>query len=438
MLRAVLLAVVGGLLTGCATSVVRPPDRQPVTASVEPACTPDATGRWQTLLNLRQGALAERECALRIIATGGAGSGTDQFNDVRRGVGLLHGFYNRRAERQQSFIDIGAGITLISAAAAFEGGISASTQQAWGVAAFAPVALAQFNANEPTREMYHGGALALQLITTRYDRLDRALTIVGSAPTAPTCTSIDQLVSDLQRGMASGQPLLREDPAGAIIGEARRLQRECLALKSNHDLLVQAVRYTNDIRSLLAADYADAVLQLDHALLAKDRDLRYTAAETLGAIVASPLRAADSLLTGENAQGALNSLKTQVAFTGLNRSLSRVRLPPLPNRLPQIEAIAPGVDSLDRAGTLPRQAVLSPWLHRLRAESLGLGRTQQQQDFALVMVGEYAAAASSDQLTFAFDVTTSTTTISLGPRPAPADPLVSATTAPGTAALISP
>jgi hypothetical protein len=439
-MRAVaVVALASAVLSGCATSVVHPAPRVPVTATLEADCTPDATGRWQRALNFRRGALSERECALRVIAAAGeARSGASQFNDVRRGVGLLHGFYARRAERQQSFMDVGAGITLFSAAAAFEGGISQSARQAWGVAAFSPVALTQFNGNEPTREMFHGGALALQLITTRYDRLDRALSLIATAPTAPDCLAINQLVTDLQTGMMARQPLLREDPAGLVIAEARRLQRDCLNLATNHNVLAQAVRYTDSIRSLLAADYADGVLQLDHALLAKDRDLRYTPAETLSAIVASPLRAADSLLTGENAQAAVNSLKTQVAFSGLNRSLSRVRLPPLPTRLPRVGAVTPAVDALDGSGTPARRAVLSPWLHRLRTQAASLDQTQKQQDFALEMVGEYAAAAGSDYLTFAFDVTTSTTTITLAPRPAAADPLGSATTAQGAPPPIAP
>lgn len=426
------------VLGGCATSVVHPTPRPPVTSGLEPDCTPDASGRGARFLNLRRGDLPERECALRIIrAAGAARSGANQFNDVRRGVGLLHGFYNRRAERQQSFMDLGAGITLFSAAAAFEGGISNSTRQAWGIAAFAPVALTQLNGNEPTRELFHGGALALQLITTRYDRLDRALAGIDSVPTQPDCSQIDQLVTDMQDGVAARR-LRRADPDGRVIAEARRLQRDCLALRGNHQTLATAITYTNGIRSLLAADYADGILQLDHALLAKDRELRYTPAETLSAIIASPLRAADSLITGENAQAAINSLKTQVAFTGLNRSLSGVRLPPLPARLPPITAISPAVDTLDATGTAAQRAVFSPWLHKLRAEAASLARTQQQQDFALLMVGDYAAAAAADQLTFAYDVTTSTTTITLAPRPASPDPLASATTTPGSPPPIAP
>lgn len=438
MKRWMTAVLAAGLLGGCATSVVRPVPVE-VAEVEEAACTPDAAGKFGDFLNFRRGRLPERECALRIIALAGADrDGEDQFAEVRRGVGLLHGFYNRRAERQQTFMDVGAGLTLFSSAAAFEGGLSNSTRQAWGVAAFAPVVLTQFNGNEPTRELFHGGALALQLITTRYDRLDRALEAVEAAETDTDCAGINALVGRLDEAMRAGRPLRREDPEGLLVAEARELQGECLKLGGNHALMSDAVRYATTVRSLLAADYADGVLQLDHALLAKDRDLRYTPAETLSAIVASPLRAADSLLTGENAQQALDILRTQVAFTGLNRSLGAVRLPPLPRALPEVGTITAGVDALDRTGSAARRAVFAPYMHDLRTHAAGLRRTQLQQDFALTLSAEYAAAAASDHLTFAYDPTTSTTTITLAPRPVTPDPLATATTAAGSAPPMTP
>lgn len=428
-------------LTGCAT-----PSANGMNSAARQACSVTDFGDFALAVDFRRGDLDERECALRRIAEAGRNPAVDEphavadnFVAVREGVGLLHAFYNLRAKRQQTFLDIWAGLTFVGAAGGLEGNLSTTTRQAWGVAAFAPVVISQFNAYEPTRELFHGGALALQLITTRYDRLDRALTVVDASAGAHNCRALDTLVDKIGNEMKVARgPLPSQDPEGRLIAEARRLQRDCIALESNSETMARAVSHSSHIRSMLAADYAASVLELDHALLAKDRDLRYTPGETLGAILASPLRAADSLLTGQNTQVAINSLKTQVAFTGLNRSLGTVRLPPLPGRPAEVAAISPGVDELDQAGAEPRRAVFARHLTELRREADRLRRAQRQQEFGLLLASEYATAAASDYLTFTFDPTTSTTTIALGPRPTAQNPWGTATTTAGAAAPLTP
>lgn len=428
------------LVTACAlVSCATAPAGEHRLAVLGP-CSTQAVGFWAPVVDFRRGDMRERECALRAIAAAGqrparyeADATGHAFRAVREEVSQLHAFYNLRAQRQQTFLDIGAGITFVSAAAGLEGGLSVADRQAWGVAAFAPVALGQINAYEPTRELFHGGALALQLITTRYDRLDRALDALDTNAAAPTCEELERLVADIN----SDTNVARHDPDGLLIAEALRLHRDCLTLQHNAKMMKQTVAHGSRIRSLLAADYAASVLELDHALLAKDRDLRFTPAETLTAFLASPLRMADSLLTGDNAQSAVNSLKTQIAFTGMNQSLSPVRLPSLPSRIPDV-SLASVVDDLDRSGPAARRAALFRHLVKMRTEANTLRQVQLQQDFNLVLAGEYALAAASDHLTFAFDPVTNTTTVVLGPRPAAPVAMGAAITGPGAAPPMTP
>ena len=90
------------------------------------------------------------------------------------------------------------------------------------------------------------------------------------------------------------------------------------------------------------------MLQLDHAIVGKDRELRYSPSQTLSALAASPLRAADMLLTGENTKAAIDNLRTQVAFSGLNRNLATIGLPPLPGAAPAIAPLSGAALALGR------------------------------------------------------------------------------------------
>jgi len=414
------------LLGGCASVATQPSASTARQAGLAGETCSSVRSVWASSLDF--GSLSERECPLRVIRSATSGvDGHGGFHEVRRGVQLLHGAYNRRAKRQQLFLDAGAGITVGSAAAGLEGGLSASTRQAWGIAAFAPVAISQFNAYEPTRELFHGGALALQLITSRYDRLHEALTLAKGASSDPDCGAIANLIDELAPRQGSG-PLARHDTEGVLLVEARRLQQDCQTLAENHRGLVFAATYADQIADYLAAEYAADVLELDHALLAKDRDLRYTPMESLGAVAASPLRTIDSLLTGDDTQGALDAMKTQIAFSGLNHNLAAIRLPPLPSRAPAISGLSAVAESIDDTGAIARRNATGPYVARLRAIAQTLQGLQTRQEFALALAGEYGLAANADYLTFAYDAVTNTTVITLAPRPTEPAALGSAST----------
>lgn len=383
------------------------------------------------------GALEARECAV-----GSLMEVSSNYQAVRRDVMHLYSFYNRRAERQQTFMDMGSGITMVGAAGAFEGGISNSTRQAWAIAAFVPVVISQFNAYEPTRELFHGGALALQLITLRYDRYNRALTLMqppaepaepSPTPTPETSATAEQApestpVQPVQAPICERPAIARDtadqwsknanlrtrDPDGVLLAEARRLHTACLTLESRAESLEFTRRYADRLRPYLAADYAADVLLLDHAIVGKDRDLRFSPSETLGALIATPLRAADMLLTGENTKAALDGLKTQIAFSGLNRNLATIALPPVPAAESAVSHLSDSAAALGRDGAAGEVRALVQELHSL---AVGLRDRQLRQDFELRLARDLTEAAGADYLTFAYDAVTNTTTVSLGPKP---------------------
>lgn len=362
------------------------------------------------------GDLGARECAVRALEGASDLSSTPSYLAVRRDVMRLHGFYNRRAQRQQAFMDFGSGVSIIGAAGAFEGGISDSTRRAWAIAAFVPVVFSQFNAYEPTRELFHGGALALQLITLRYDRYNRALGLLEGVGRTVDCAPYAEALATIQRWSRTDASAETRayDPDRLLLAEARRLNSACLDLKRRAEELGFATSYAAHLRPYLAAEYAADVLQLDHAIVGKDHELRYSPSETLSALVASPLRAADMLLTGENTKAAIDSLKTQIAFSGLNRNLATIGLPPLPAAAPPIAPLSESALSLGRPEA-PDE--VNTQVTTLRALAEGLRVRHARQTFELRLAGELSGAASADYLTFAYDAATTTTTVSIGARP---------------------
>lgn len=412
------------ILGGCATTAGRQIDAQLANGTDCSAYNVSSTPGVREFQVFAMGDLSARECAVKRLQGASDLSVETSYASVRADVTRLHGFYNRRAQRQQTFMDVGSGISIVGAAGAFEGGISNSTREAWAIAAFVPVVISQFNAYEPTRELFHGGALALQLITIRYDRYNRAVTLLGT-PATVDCTEVatrrDAILAWTR------VPAQRDrDPEGVLLAEARRLHAACLELKTRAEALDFTRTYATRLGKYLAADYAADVLQLDHAIVGKDRELRYSPSETLSALVASPLRAADMLLTGQNTKAALDSLRTQIAFTGLNRNLATIDLPPLPTAAPAVSPLSETALALGRSGA---HATVAEQVAALRAQADLFREQQRRQAFELRMAGDLVGAAGADYLTFAYDAATATTTVSLGPRPR--DPLASASTGTG-------
>ncbi|AQR61511.1 hypothetical protein BZG35_07485 [Brevundimonas sp. LM2] len=336
-------------------------------------------------------------------------------------------YYERRAQRQQTFLDGGSLITLIGAAGAFQGNITQQTREAWAVAAFTPSIISQFNVYEPTRELFHGGALAVQLITRRYERMFETLDILKKPPEGLSCALYSSLMSEIAGARQAAKAPVVYDPEGVLLGEVRRINDACNALAARRNTIIVVARIATDRRARLGRDYAWDLLTLDNALVAKDQQMRSTPIQTLTALVSSPLRAVDFAITGENAQNGLNALKTQVAFAGMNRSLMALDIPGLPTQgaVGPIAPLSERALALDTAGA---PTDLKDHIGRLRALSGALEAAQFEQSYYERASSVLGQAISSDHLTFAYDATTNTTVVKVGPRPVEAGAIASSST----------
>lgn len=398
-----------------------------------------------------QGNLRARECAVRLIQRDtflGADyeeTKTADYEETKTHVGMLETFYSRRAQRQQTFLDVGSLVTIIGAAGAFEGGISDTTRRSWVIAGVLPSVVGRFNTYEPTRELFQGGALAVHLITLRHDRFNRALSLLVETPEID-CTAFDHSLrsvsaerrqatenknaasvlaatavshpTDRARKAATDATTIANatvfDPEGVLLAESRRLRNTCYAMK-RRALSVKSARLAAAAQSsVLANDFANDVLSLDRALIAKDRDLRYTPIETLTAVVASPLRALDALVSGEDSKIALDSLKTQIAFSGINRSLASIPLPSLAAPADALTLLEPV--SVE-ASTLNGGSALMVEIENLQRATDVLASDQQGLINRERWAADLFGAAQADYLAFTYDVATGTTTVTLGAAP---------------------
>ena len=145
----------------------------PAPAAAEPSDPPCVVGS-NVLDRFNAGGGPRRRCAVEALTT--LQDETPAFADVRRQGRLLADFYAARSERQQTLIDTAAGVTGVGALGyAFSAPAGAVTQSYWGYGALLPIILVQFNANEPTQDLYFAGSIAVDLITDRYDLLETRL-----------------------------------------------------------------------------------------------------------------------------------------------------------------------------------------------------------------------------------------------------------------------
>lgn len=392
LLRLCCVIVAGAALTGC------------------------ATGLGEAYKNFEDGDLTAREGALKDLraqTVGFPNPPTLKYPAVREPAQRLLSSYNRRAERQQTFLDLGSAITFTGAAGAFEGGLSNSTRTAWAIGAFTPTIISQFNAYEPTRELFHGGALALELITFRYDQILRNARLVTNPSRDLLCTDFESYASRVR-----GWTQASWDQDRSIRLEADRLLAACRSLNMRMSDLAFVSSYATDIEAQLAASYAADVLRLDHALVGQDRELRYTPSETLSALISAPLRAADLVLTGTSTKSAIDSIATLNAFRGMNQSLERVALPPLPAAAPALAELSPLVRArITHSATHPDVVSL---IRDLDNGASRLARGEAEFAFRLGSARELLQAAQSDYLSFDYNTSTRTATVALGRRPAEA------------------
>ncbi len=348
--------------------------------------------------------------------------------------------YQQRSSRQQRFLDAASGVTVIGAiGAAASGNVSTNTQNNWIYGALAPVVLTQFNANEPTRDLFFAGGLGMDLITARYDglvsaarRLKARYPAESQPPDGREAARPSRAGSSMDFSCQPAEATLDQvtawtnvpGPRAVILADAQQVVDHCHALSGARGQIGVLVNAITAGGERWPAAFATDALGLDSALLAEDRDLRFTPLETVGAILASPFRAVDTLISGTDPQSDLKKIQTHEALSGISQTLTPINLPPVPDRVPDRILISDGARAQRSASTVPPaagQISVGDALTDLAEAALILEteRLALAQDIALV--NEIALAAQLTELRFDYDITARLITVTLR-KPSPEGP----------------
>ena len=333
--------------------------------------------------------------ALRAVANLSGKSATD----VSQHVYCLSRSYAELSGEQQSGVNTGSHVVAVGAGAGLLSGSYPVWERAFGYAAFTPILFNQITALEPKRDLYAGARIGVDRITERYGALDQAGAEVKAIE--DRAGSIDEVCAPVWVSMRQAAG----NATSAIVSEAQRLATQCDALHRanvDHRLIRQDFEL---LEAQLPLQYAVDVVAFHENLKQRHRDMLFTPGETLTAILASPFRAADQLLTGQNGQQAVGQIRTQKAFEGLGQRLS-----PLTYRLTRPAAAVgdhiPVPDALLIATEDPTTGNL-----RTAARQIDNLRTEQRRDRARVQ--RLLDAADRTELSFNYSATSGAVRISL-------------------------
>lgn len=254
---------------------------------------------------------------------------TPSYDLIRSCADHLQLYYDARAGRQQTFLNVGTlWVLLGTTGAALSTGAGATTHGYWTGGALAPNVISQFEAYEPTRDLFHSGAATLHFISRRYDEIRRVTyklradwtpgdPLPRSARAEEKCAALEDQAAKL---------LSWPDGADrtALQPEVERLVTACRAARQRNEALA-TFRHSADLwESELARLYADDVANLDAQVRIQDRALRYTPQQALSSLLASPFLVIGSVLSNEDAKGAIESLKAQAAIQSLKVPIAAV------------------------------------------------------------------------------------------------------------------
>jgi hypothetical protein len=370
-------------------------------------CDP-GTAAWD---RFNSGGTESRRCVVERLISARYQPDEPTFQGVRRDVGLLADFYASRSDRQQAFIDTGAfftGTGVLGFGASDGAGVT--TQSYWGYGALLPIILVQFNANEPTRDLFFAGKIGVDLINERYLLLGRRLALIEGLKARDqsyrtSCDGVEAKLVEVERWAAN-------DDKAAILPAVAAVARRCRDLAAGRAGIENLTTIAAVWKSQWARDLAADVVRLDDRLVERDNRLRTSPAEALTMLVSTSLRTLDALVSGENAQAAIDSIKVQAALEGLGMRLSESRLPPAPGLI--VEPLVVSAAAEARAGisrtTPPRGAPAAPdilatvaWL-RSRVGNLEEARAVYNE--RALWAAELSGAAKATQLEFAFNANT--------------------------------
>ena len=314
---------------------------------------------------------------------------------------LLRARYEARSRRQQTWMNYGAGVTGVTGIVAiFADGAGAATQQYWAGAALVPVLLSSWNAYEPTRDLYHGGGLALDFMTARMSEIRYSVTrgAALSAAVPPydavvsSCTALRGKLADIEKG-ADG--VAKTDGQAAFAA-----CRAALAGRQAGSVFFDEAQHIAGRLDVLQAQDA---ISLDAEIRQRDQDLAYSPLETFGALAAAPFEAASSLLSGTNGREAVEALRTQAAFRNLSFRLSHIELPTTVSSLP---VFAPNTTNPE-----------------VLAVAAALDEVRPHHDRLALHTQRISRLAALDRIDLSYDATTRAVTMTAASGPLPAPPI---------------
>ncbi len=375
--------------------------------------------RWN-IRSFNEGTLTTRQCHADVIRYK-LSSSELQYRELNIRVGELSRLYAARGGRQQVWMDTASAATMFGTAGVIAGTaaqIGDKSLRYWGYAALAPVVISQINAYEPTRDLFNGASLGMDLISTRYNVFIKAdndfADYVATHVYRPDCLRLDAeegRIRKLKSGSADQAPLLQE---------VQRLEKLCTDLATDADLL-DRYKYAAsrlDDKALVAA-YASDVLKLDANVVQRDEQLRFTPFQTLTGIAAAPLNTASALITGSNPREALDQLKTQATFNGLTMELRSIKLPSRASTPTGVVALADAIAVRNKAKDADVVAIVTG----MASSSRQIEAARQEMAYSSGLADQVDLAVVADQLTFNYDATTKMLQVVLGAKPSDAPKL---------------
>lgn len=371
----------------------------------------------------------------RVAALGSIANGSDSvIDDIRQApdeardaaiarasdavaghVDCLARNYGGLSGEQQRAVNTGSQIVTITAGGGLLSGAYPVVQRAFGYAAFTPILINQISALEPKRDLFAGARIGLNRIAERYVALQQASDAVAEIDTTEFGRRIDdgcKAVWDLLGRAEPAAPAAGASASsGVVIAEAQRLGNQCETLhrvNADHQLIQQDISL---LRGEIPRHYAADVFAFHDNLQQRHREMLFTPTEALTAILASPFRAADQLLTGENGQQAEEQIRTQRAFEGLNQVLT-----PLAHRLTRPQAAA--LDPIPTPDALKSGAGVVAI--RESARVIDALRGEQRRDRTRVL--QLLEAAERTELNFNYSATAGAVRISLDKPTPPVTP----------------
>ena len=343
---------------------------------------------------------------------------------VQRHAQTLADFYAARSDRQLAFLDTGAfftGTGTLGYALSAPAGVT--TQSYWGYGALLPIILVQFNANEPTKDLFFAGRIGIDLLSDRYVLLRKRLNALKTlepkrAGYTTLCNQAEEHLKDVGSWAAG-------DDKTAILPVVETVARRCRAQQANQAALDLTTVLAGAWKQDAARRYAVDVLRLDQLITERDGQLRTTPTEALTMLVSTPLRTLDTLISGENAQAALNTIKLQDALAGISLPLSDAGIPAPPTRLDEPLTVSAAAKARGGVTRPTRQALTVPetlqWLQQVTAD-LEAARAAQNEEIRLA--GDIHSASQASQLTFTYDTASRRIQVTLQARGAQPPPTV--------------